>query len=512
MRDELRRLSERWQKSITNRYLNFAESLPSFHGGFVASLQSIRQHQRKCAEKLYAETRPPSGADAEYLGFRLLELFPAEEYTKLISGLRKLFPTTRYGQDEIDRFGTLMPDLFEGGWSNIGTLCREKSWLGSLQSRVLPELPDEVRNIGVSAHKVLPSAVVVAFDVHLSDAATKKLKRLHDCRYLPETRFHSWRPWSKYGSGRSESPAEWAMEGAILEWQTGLHSRVETVVAKYLSGFFRRSERATGRLPCIDVFSVIGLPDNEEETSKRLQAMRRWMESIVLQSRTAHFQSYFGRDLMFAWAEHRDDRPAVPYRLVQLFSQRPATDPTTLQGFEAQRDTLDSVLPYICFLEAISRVAEKVEDFRMCVYRTLTREGFFEPRLRAEMKLNNRVQMEAMFLLRLVMELDDARSWLKNELQLVADLKRPPLRDEAPYSLADAFEQSLTFHLDRVRKHLELVANTFANYIARRNVSVMYRLQWQVLFLAAVATIAAVIGLLVNWPQVRALFQQLVGR
>ena len=61
-----------------------------------------------------------------------------------------------------------MPDLFQGGWSNIGTLCREKPWLGILQARIVPELPEEVQRVDISVHKVLPSAVVVALDVHLS--------------------------------------------------------------------------------------------------------------------------------------------------------------------------------------------------------------------------------------------------------------------------------------------------------------------------------------------------------
>ena len=53
---------------------------------------------------------------------------------------------------------------------------------------------------------------------------------------------------------------------------------------------------------------------------------------------------------MFAWAESNDERPAVPYRLIELYSEAPPKDPTKLQGVDALRETLDSVLPYICFL------------------------------------------------------------------------------------------------------------------------------------------------------------------
>ena len=127
-------------------------------------------------------------------------------------------------------------------------------------------------------------------------------------------------------------------------------------------------------------------------------------------------------------------------------------------------------------------MAEQLETLPMGVYRALTRNSLLKPRLGPEMKLNDRVQIETMFVLRLSMEFDDAKGWLRGELELVRDLMRPPLRDEKPYSLADALEGALTLHLDHVRKHLDLVAKMFTDYIARRNVAVMYRLQRQVLF------------------------------
>jgi hypothetical protein len=164
----------------------------------MRNLQSIREHQRKRADTLYNSTRAPSGVDVTYSGFRLMELFPAEEYDRLISGLRKLFPTQRYGRDEIDRLGISVLNLFEGGWSEIGLLNRDRPWMGGpLQTRRVPELPEEINTVGVSAHKVLPSAVVLAFDVRLTEVATKHLKAIHDRRYLPASRFHRWTPWRK---------------------------------------------------------------------------------------------------------------------------------------------------------------------------------------------------------------------------------------------------------------------------------------------------------------------------
>jgi hypothetical protein len=376
-----------------------------------------------------------------------------------------------------------------------------------LQTRLVPDLPEEVATVEVGAHKILPSAVVVAFDVHLTGAATKQLKALHNRQYLPATRFHRWTPWRKHSWGRSESPAEWAMQDAILEWEGSLHSGVERVIRPYLRGFFGRSGFGASRLPIIDIFAVTGLPVNDD-AEKRLQGASAWMESLVLQPRASWFGNYTGKDLMFAWSKDGDERPPVPYRFIEIYSQLPADENDKNHRYHRLRESLDAVLPYVCFLEAISRVRLQLETLRVRVYQVLTRNGFLWQGLRREMRLNDLVQKEAMFVSRLALELEDAQPWLEHETHLLRELMRPAVRDDdKPFSLADALTRSLSFHLDRVRKHLDLVAKTFTDYVSRRNVAVMYRLQRQVLLLTVAATLAAILGVLSNWSQVRALFR-----
>ncbi|MGO9405638.1 MAG: hypothetical protein ACLPVW_19445 [Terriglobales bacterium] len=495
---------------MTQRYLDFAEKLPTFRGGFLRTLQSIRERQIRRADELYARTRAPSGTDVSYSGFRLIELFPAEEYDKLISGLRKLFPTQRYGRDEIDRLGTTVPDLFEGRWSNIGTLCRGRL-IGPSQIRIVPDLPKEIVSVGVSAHKILPSAVVLAFEVRMTEAATKELMALHNRKYLPAIRFHRWAPWRKHSWGSSESPAEWGMQDAILGWENGLHSGVERVVRPYLSGFFARSGRGASRLPAIDIFTVTGLPSGDD-TEKRLQGTSAWMDSLVLRSRASPLGDYAGKDLMFVWAKESDERPPVPYRFIEIYPQLPADENDRSHRDFLLQENLDAALPYICFLEALSRVRQQLETLRIRVYRALARGSSVWGRLRTEMKLNDRLQEEAMFVSRLALELEDAKPWLEHEAGVLRELTRlVSLGDKKPYNLADALIRSLNFHLDRVRKHLDLVAKIFTDYVSRRNVAVMYGLQLLILVLTVIATVAAGLGVLANWCQIQALVHLVLG-
>jgi hypothetical protein len=422
-----------------------------------------------------------------------MELFPAEEYDKLLVGLRRLFPFKAYGRDQIDRLSTTAPDLFHGGWSNIGTLVRENKWLGTIDKRVVPELPADVDFVNV-----------VAFDAQLSNSASTKLKELHSRRYLPRTVFHRFSPFSKHGIiGRSQFPVEWGMQDALLHWERSLHQGVEQIITSYLRGFFNRTGQNRNRLPVVDCFSLTGIPQGDEDIHTRMAPCSGWLESAAIQPDRSPLHNYLRNDLMFVWEEHREGRIPVGFRFVQLYSDPPAPDPSKLQGFAALGDELDAVLPYVCFLEAVKRLREHVERLRLQVYKSLTRTAWFHKRFGAEIRLNDRVQREAMFVERLLLELNDCKTWLKGKLKQLRDMTQKVGRERKEFALTDALDRSLTFNLSNVRKHLAMVAKTFSDYIARRNTTLMYRLQWQVWLLSFIAALAAIGSIVTNWSQLR---------
>jgi hypothetical protein len=78
--------------------------------------------------------------------------------------------------------------------------------------------------------------------------------------------------------------------------------------------------------------------------------------------------------------------------------------------------------------------------------------------------------------------------------------------------LAATLDSVLDFRLDRVRRHLEFVARMFAEYISRRNLAVMYRLQQQVLILTIIATVLALLGIIGNWNQLLRILQMIWHR
>jgi hypothetical protein len=53
---------------------------------------------------------------------------------------------------------------------------------------------------------------------------------------------------------------------------------------------------------------------------------------------------------MFAWPKDGDERPPVPYRFVETYSQLPADENGKGHRYDRLQGSLDGALPYICFL------------------------------------------------------------------------------------------------------------------------------------------------------------------
>ena len=118
-----------------------------------------------------------------------------------------------------------------------------------------------------------------------------------------------------------------------------------------------------------------------------------------------------------------------------------------------------------------------------------------------------------MLISRFQLELEDAKQRLEHESRILRDMVQAVMGPEdKPYNLAEALSKSLAFQLDRVKKHLDLVARTSTDYLSRRNLAVTYRLQVQVFVLTIVATLAAIATVLASWPQIHTFLQAISKR
>lgn len=189
--------------AVSKKYLDWAEKLPTFRGGGINVLQVTREFDRKEANDHAKRIKPPSGASIEFPYFRLIEIFTIEEFDGLRDGLLRLFPQLSdplSGRDFASSFGQRADAIKGGSWQHIGYVFRDakKRFLGLDAYREMKDLPEVVEWIHVTLHRFLPSLIVVALDVNLSDEATNQLNSLQQAAYLPEVQFRSLLPWKAW--------------------------------------------------------------------------------------------------------------------------------------------------------------------------------------------------------------------------------------------------------------------------------------------------------------------------
>jgi len=149
---------------LANKYLDWAEKLPQFGGGIIATLESIRKSQRRWSEEAFGKSRHPQGTEIEFLYFRMVEMFHIEDFEGLKESMIQLIPALEgeyWNKDFSDDFKHYAENVFVGvQGKKLGVIVHKQKGKNFFAQplREIAELPKEVEYISIQLHKVLPSA------------------------------------------------------------------------------------------------------------------------------------------------------------------------------------------------------------------------------------------------------------------------------------------------------------------------------------------------------------------
>lgn len=292
---------EVWKTRLTQTVLAWAAAWPRFRGGPLGRLQEIAELNKSDALKAQEQCRPPNGANIEFGHFRLIELFPLEDFDEMSEGLRAAFPRT--GQcpyrDYLGEFEDRADDLHAGGWTAVGTLIRSGDpFLWSGAARLMPDLPEEVNHISLTAHKLLPSLFAITADVFMNDKATQRIRTIQEDLYSHEVTFLSWRP-SKWLHGYSTKTPESIARETVLSWIDGLRFRIEMLLRPFFKGQFLSTPGGPGsRLPAIETYRLFNVPFGPDFEPWKHNGWA-WWRSLGFD--TTSINSYEGAARMFSW-------------------------------------------------------------------------------------------------------------------------------------------------------------------------------------------------------------------
>jgi hypothetical protein len=437
----------------------------------------------------------------------MMELFHVSELDKLQAGLERLFPDLRdvhYYQDFIREYAG---DILGGGSVNIGTVVRKRqgpSNSGMFSDPAVPGLPKEVERVDFWLHKILPSAIVVSMDVHLNEAATQQLIRVHSKRYPTKVRFKNSLPFTVLGSNYTQEPASNLMRQEVLGWHDELRSRVEFEFRPFLNGYFTREVAGKkASLPVIEVYALKGAP--QEDFATWIEKKYNWWRSLGFE---AIRNAYMDEKLLFIPPRSGVNAGQSPYRLIALWEPYiNSLGSERMQIYHGDEgtaitmtleDILSSLFRSVTILQFLNKSKRKTERLRQIVFGSL-KHGF---RLGKYFKLNNAIQREVMLLDRISMEYEQVTDEIRHDLKGVANLKElfTYSRGREADSLADVLPNQITFIIGAVGKQLKHINESFSTHLVTRNMYATY-------LLALAVGLATFVGLSASWASIKVLAQ-----
>lgn len=271
---------------ISTNLLNVAERIPKVKAGYWHNLQRIREWQRKEANDDFERYQIPKDTNVILLGFQLVELFHFEDFGKLKTSLRALFPDShRLHRRDFERFHG---DISFGGWQRQGYFVPTNSsrFIPGEDKAIVEKLSPDISYIELFTHQVTPSLIALTFHVRLTDDAKTKFVEFFDKKYLFPTKLGWYRkklgdlPTS--GTGFLNS----GVETEFSNWSETLQINVEKNIREYFPGYFNAQVIQKTKLPRIDIF-VIDKPsvDESKETDEKAsnnKKQNQWKRSLGL--------------------------------------------------------------------------------------------------------------------------------------------------------------------------------------------------------------------------------------
>jgi len=189
--------------------------------------------------------------------FILLELVPLEKIEKLIFGLDKLYVNATLFQKSRLNYKKFLSNcnskLFQRFILNLPSIVSSNLKGEVLSDSIFYDLGDKIRHIYVSIYKVMPSNVILQFQVCLNDKISEKI---NDIIYQYHEEIIKSVEAPKKESITVYSP-EINKNNEIYQLRKDLHNEAVDFLKNYFKGyFFELSKENISVVPSIDLFSL----------------------------------------------------------------------------------------------------------------------------------------------------------------------------------------------------------------------------------------------------------------
>lgn len=484
--------------SLAKKYLDWAEDLPRFQGGLLRSLQRIREHQRKWSEDCYNDTRPPEGASIEFKELVLIDVFELEDFDRLSSGLKKLFPNLKSSKDSLGKMEWNSGSLHSAGWHRIGMVAKSRTIMPIGERTIDPTLPSYIDYVSVEIYGITPSVTAIALTFGMADEISAQLKTLHDCYYLPEVEFKKMFPWGRMVGGYSENAVEAVMQRNVLKRLMCIRDECEKWALKYFrSSLLNDAKRNRSSMGAIEIFAINGVPDVEDKKLSWKNRARNWLHpfGITIDGST----NFVRENFTFCWSSTGREQQAIPVRI--LVSN---DDVDHHLEFIAQ-----SLVAPIAIISYLNHIKKSVELMRVDIFQATK---IITQNINTKNIANNLIlKRSVMILNRMRVELNHGKSWFFHLMESVNDFKSTP-EYYGDKGLDRVLYEHISCEIDHIQEHGKIAETNITEYIGVQNILVMFILQRRMLVLTIVAALATIISTLVSYEKIIELWNMVVSK
>ncbi len=473
----------------STKILDLVDNLPKFRGGIVASLQTIRDHQRRISTKEFENRKAPEGSFINLKELIMVATFEFEEFRIIQNGFKRLFPKNEKILNFIKDLKNKENDIHELSWHNIGIVSsdREKFFPYTM---VINELPECVEYIHLTYHRIMPSFVAVFFIFELKQDFSDRLRQIQDKEHLSPVIFKKLWPIHKlhhsYSMGGGKSGACEAIELELTKKKDELK--------KWVENNLKWNTAKSQNISFVDVYEITGNPNEIDELKKWKESNRGWLADYGIM--THGFNTFNGDGLIYC----RENSSLSNCEIIVKFETADKSHYGDFFEFKARSTAVISALYTV-----IDKYRNKLEKLRALgfkslnkVNRGLLKQGTKIQELKKLITLINRVEHET----------THSKHWIISSISEIG-----PICDGKgeEICLGDLVVDNISHHIELIKTSANIIDTGLTNYISVQSIYVMYKLQRWMFVLSIVVTIATIVSVLTGWEKLKDFWQLLIN-
>lgn len=472
---------------LSTKILDFVEGLPRFRKGTISRLQDIRERQKDWASKEFTRRNAAKDSSVELSNITLVLTFEHEGFNSLIQGFNNYFPKIESIQEFTSDLKKSVDDLYAYSWQNLGFIAREQGiYLPGVT--VDESLPQDVKSVSLSFHRILPSVACIIFEFKLDASVSKELSKIQDKVYLGPVEFKRLWPINRIHHNYSMGSGNSYATKIINDRKNCTRAEIETWIKKG----FKWNPQKINAISYIDVYTIFGNPKKYEENQVWLKENRTWLSTYGIDA--YEFDTLIGDDFLLS-----NTRSSTPQYMISnviaKFDSSGKSDADALLEYKVKAIAVSAMI-----FNVIKKYKNKVE--------TLRGNGFSNLYKRNKLTKKNQYNIQeikkvTVIISRFEQEISHSKQWIMHSISDVGELKnliREDTVDLGEYTLTNA-----EFQLKQIKEAAVIIDSGLTNYLSVQSIYVMYKLQKWMFILSIVVTIATVIGVLSGWSNLKSL-------